>query len=77
MQWQCKCNVIVIFLLHRCSLRQVTAVLVMFPAQVPIKVCREVDPNRDTIVNREIAGTAVKKKKKSSGSRSRGSGGSL
>ena len=49
----------------------------MFPTQVPIKVCREVDPNRDTIVNREIAGTAVKKKKKSSGSRNRGSGGSL
>ena len=74
---QCNGSVNVIFLLHRCSLRNLTAVLVMFPAQVPIKVCREVDPNRDTIVNREIAGTAVKKKKKSSGSRSRGSGGSL
>ena len=68
---------VISLLLHRYSLRKLTAVLVMFPTQVPIKVCREVDPNRDTIVNREIAGTAVKKKKKSSGSRSRGSGGSL
>lgn len=28
--------------------------------QVPIKICKSVDPNREPIVNREIAGTEIR-----------------
>ena len=46
--------------------------LAIYP-QVPIKVCREVDPNREAIVNREISGTATKRTKNRGSSRGRGS----
>ena len=28
--------------------------------QVPIKICKSVDPNREPIINREIAGTETR-----------------
>ena len=40
--------------------------------QVPIKICKEVDPNREPIVNREIAGTQTKTRSRSQSGGSRG-----
>ena len=41
--------------------------------QVPIKVCRAVDNNRETIVNREIAGTETRSRPRNRNSSSRSS----
>ena len=42
--------------------------------QVPIKICKEVDPNRQPIVNREIAGTQTKTRSRTQSGGSRGGG---